>query len=627
MDKNLKIFILGQDVEYLEKVCQKVASNHSVEAQIFSNLKEFLTAAMQGKPDAFVISMSYPHPKTTRFPKFFKMAMSTPVIAFTEDTSGEFVKAVNNSQSDFKITSRLSPTNLWAKLMNLKLKKEQEAQAAMGLKPGKNSDTHMVSSSKNFSMQKSGPSGMQMREENMNLNAIMKQLENMEMGEIGTMDAKKNSQSVHIQSSDATKFKKRNMAEELAKMEGQNSAGDLGMTMESKGQMQHIHSSEGLNDKESNMNHVKSVAKENVLQYANGKIQEREVEISTPEFDDEPNPSFSQVAPEDSAAVQGSVGADGEDLVMVGSGSGNGIEFGEDEDSGKKGAHITGENELDRRLLGSNEEGDSEGGHRQVSPEGDDDGVEADIDITSSAMDYKNEADEMERERQRHILEQCCEEALKEVFQAHPLEEEREFDVDHVVAIPVNQEYLRGYILFSNSFNHKEDPSIVNELIDKLSMKLEEKGVSGDLQQFVDFEVPTIEYQGWAADRCDFNVTHEQETGKQLCLSFITRERVLPRFTDSEDKKMMLVDIQHIPPGTLVNFDAFIHLPRNNKYVRLLKKGRSLGLNQVKRLISEDPNKKLFIPRSEKPKFIHFFILNTVGWEFISYLKEKKKAS
>ena len=102
-------------------------------------------------------------------------------------------------------------------------------------------------------------------------------------------------------------------------------------------------------------------------------------------------------------------------------------------------------------------------------------------------------------------------------------------------------------------------------------------------------------------------------------LSFLKREVISPQYQDSDKDGMLAVDMKTIPPQTPVNFDAFIYMPINKKFVRYLKEGRSLSLKQVKRHIEGDEPCILYLPKSDKGKLIQFFIQNTISWEFISF--------
>lgn len=223
------------------------------------------------------------------------------------------------------------------------------------------------------------------------------------------------------------------------------------------------------------------------------------------------------------------------------------------------------------------------------------------------------------------ILEDACNIALPECFPVEPLEESRPFEIESLAVFSINQPSFKGYILFANSFNHKEDRGQTAEMESIISDHLDKNGMMGGIGNFFEFSVPSVEYTKWAEETCEFTIQYEDDSGKQFFLSFLPREKVLPQYSDADlNKDMIRVDLQHIPPNTPVDFDAFIHLPLNKRYVRYLKKERSISLEQAKRLLKDSEHKRLFVQKSEKQKFIQFYIKNAIYWEIMCYIKQLK---
>ena len=669
MQEKLRVFILGRNEQELAEISHKLDTTRPVESYVYSDLKEFLVAAMKARPDLFAISMNYSHPKIGRFPKFFKMAMNIPVISFCENTEPKSIKAVNLSQADYKITGKLTAHNLWMKLLNFIKKKEKEEKEKAQQKKKMRPKEIMTGQFKNPSGNDLSVSGFKKKNHTMvkssSLDSIMSQLDSIEeSGGLAQVDRlgsfKQNGDNpLHIQSSDATKFKRRNTAAEMAENAANENSPGGGFGQGFDGA--HVTSSGFFDPDDANgLTGIGSSGDDNsatgnagdggsstgvggkfnknaAAGHITGDYRERPSSIGVGNTfndninDEDPEAEANSEWDESTGSAEsfkkkkwkpGNLAEEEEenqasddplDAMMKSLMDSEGEEPPEEE-----------ENELDNLLLGGNKSGEND------QPEAEDEFSNALVQkegFDGEGEDrVKKEVDE-EFEKNLNLLKESCEIALKQTFNAEKLDEPREFDSEHLVALTVNHSKLKGYLLFTNSFGHHESSEKIIQMKDIITDHLEKNGALGDIGPFVDFSVPETDFPSWANHSCDFTVTCEEENGRQICLSFLKREQVLPTYRDAEDKKMILVDLQNIPPGTLVNFDAFIYLPRNNKYVRLLKKDRSLGLNQVKRLIKEDKGQRLYIPREEKQKFIQFFIQNTVTWDFITYLKDLKKAS
>ena len=243
----------------------------------------------------------------------------------------------------------------------------------------------------------------------------------------------------------------------------------------------------------------------------------------------------------------------------------------------------------------------------------------------------QKKANEKDSELQEKInlLEECCKAALKEIYGAEQVKDHDPYSVDKVMALTIDHKDFKGYVLFANNLPQTEDESKIEELKTSINENMEKKGLKGGIANLIEVEVPKSDFEEWSDDLCEFTVNYEQPESKNVySMGFLHREKVLPPYEDSEkDEKMILVDLKHIPPSTNVNFQAFIHLPKNDRYVKMIKNGRSLSLEQIERFSALDDYKHVHIPKEEKAKFFKFYVQNTVNWDIISFLKSKKKAS
>ncbi len=252
----------------------------------------------------------------------------------------------------------------------------------------------------------------------------------------------------------------------------------------------------------------------------------------------------------------------------------------------------------------------------------------ADAEQVKKEADQKAKAQEsQENDKKVNILKTCCKKALEGSLNAYEAEEARAYDVEKIKVFTIDMGTYKGCLLISNSFKQEFVPDEITDFRTVLIQSLQGENLFADVSLQYSMDISVENYLEVVEQFSDFNITHEDSSGKLLNVAFVEREVIVPTLSDSDKKDMYLVDIKVIPPETPVNFDAFIYLPRNKRFVRYLKTGCSLSLKQAKRHTEEDGPSQLYLPRNQKIKFIEFFIRNTLNWEFALHSHKEKKAA
>src|SRR5690606_35266182 len=134
---------------------------------------------------------------------------------------------------------------------------------------------------------------------------------------------------------------------------------------------------------------------------------------------------------------------------------------------------------------------------------------------------------------------ECSDEALKKVFLSKSLENRRPFEASRLYVYTIEVDRFKGFILLNNSFNQDFEEFILENLRSNIIENLKSRGYNGDISLAYCITIPVSKYVEAVEESCEFTLCDEEETGKQLILSFLRREVISPQYQDSDKEGML----------------------------------------------------------------------------------------
>ena len=586
-EEKVKVAILGNDSNLLKNVVERINKSRPAEVVYFLSLKDFLEHCLENLPDFIGVSVSYPHKSAARFPKVFKMALNVPVLVFGENQDTKTRKLLSSAQGDLKISGVITAHNLWMKIVNFKKMQEQ------GNRPShqKNSlGSSSIEVKSNTTHLKGNPTAQQIQTKNSLLSNLFAALDDSENNE------EKQSNMQMIQSSNVTKFKK----------EHSPYVSSDGLDSENKSttnNMNHITSTEGSIKATSNSGFVQGVGSEegssiesNMSEGANIISGSKSNNMSS--FPEEQSNNHSNSSNDSSSS--------------------NGFfdpTTGSSKNKKKNNLHDFPDKMSSQPQVEERKQKQPEFGKVQLSDE---------KEMQKEKFKKDQAREEKNFQKKKDLLISACEYGLRKAFQSKPKDAPESFSTEKMIAFILESGQFQGYVVLAESRQTKGD-GFSKEFRTAVLESLKEGGVHCEISQPHWISIGVENYQDSVKEFSEFSLNYSDENGFQQNVSFVEREVVRPSFQDSDKEDMYNVDIKVIPPKTPVNFDAYLYLPRNKRFVRYLKEGRSLSLKQAKRHSEESDQSKLYLPKNQKDLFISFYIQNTLNWEFT--LHKTKKAS
>ncbi len=152
---------------------------------------------------------------------------------------------------------------------------------------------------------------------------------------------------------------------------------------------------------------------------------------------------------------------------------------------------------------------------------------------------------------------------------------------------------LRGYLLVAFGAGRSMDENFMESLRSGFIKHLQIQGTVHEgrenfshLNRLLPMQLKTkeVNFLDWAQSQAKFYLkTNHGEN--EVVAAFLPNDRIPYDFKKTNDGKMFQVEIDQIVSDQTLDFDLFVYLSANEKYVLYNKKGRTMSAEQKKRLL------------------------------------------
>ena len=176
--------------------------------------------------------------------------------------------------------------------------------------------------------------------------------------------------------------------------------------------------------------------------------------------------------------------------------------------------------------------------------------------------------------------------------------------------LPLQHGDLHGYLVIKLDEESSAARQTFNGLLGEILQENINTKVKGKVMDGIDLGFPAVDFKNWIDERAIFSISSEYY-GSKFCIAYMNTSKPLPKLEASSEKQMIKVSLDDISSDHPVNFKAFIHMEKNDKYFLYLKSGRHLLPEQKERLANSEVG-NLFIKEIDRvnlEKFIAYSLL------------------
>jgi len=156
-------------------------------------------------------------------------------------------------------------------------------------------------------------------------------------------------------------------------------------------------------------------------------------------------------------------------------------------------------------------------------------------------------------------------------------------DTTSAACILVESLRFSGYLVAVMGNNMKIDKIFIEAIKQRLFKFLKANGEDISDHQAMDLKIRPVDFEPWALECADFlrKSVHE---GHEIAMAFFPRRPVKAILEDSSRKEMARIHLSELQGDRPVEFDLYVYLPNNDKYVLYTPKGGVFYNKQMDRL-------------------------------------------
>lgn len=194
-------------------------------------------------------------------------------------------------------------------------------------------------------------------------------------------------------------------------------------------------------------------------------------------------------------------------------------------------------------------------------------------------------------------------------------------DSSQVACIVVESEKFNGYLIAALGKNRKMDGLFVKAVQDRLFKFLKENGENVVDKESLNLKIKKVEFEDWALEYAEF-LKKSVHNGDEVAMAFFPIPNVRTEVGESASATMASVGINEMEGDKQVEFNVYLYLPSNKKYILYTPRGGTFYATQKGRL-QEKGVKEVHMLKSEVNDLAKYKAQNYLNNLIQSY-KQKK---
>lgn len=153
----------------------------------------------------------------------------------------------------------------------------------------------------------------------------------------------------------------------------------------------------------------------------------------------------------------------------------------------------------------------------------------------------------------------------------------------NMACLVIESTRFSGYLITAMGKNKVIDDAFLKKIQVRLMNFLKEHGekvINGESMQITLKQVP---FMPWAIEQAEF-LRRSSHMGNEVAMAFFPRAEIRAKFGESADEEMAAVQLHEFEGDTKVDFNVYVYLPKNNKYVLYTPRGGTFYGRQKDRL-------------------------------------------
>lgn len=225
------------------------------------------------------------------------------------------------------------------------------------------------------------------------------------------------------------------------------------------------------------------------------------------------------------------------------------------------------------------------------------------------------------------ILSSCTKMALKAVVAPSPnlIVHIPILRSSNVACFDVESPNVSGVVVVAFGSDRQADAKFTRELREKVLLYMREHDIDFTVNDAMNLKIEQVEFEAWSANEAAF-LHKTVHAGDEIALSFFMNSDLKTPLEVSDDSRMLKINIDEIRADVPLDFDIYLHLPANQKYVRYVAKAGAISTAQWNRLTTGGVA-EMHVQKAAAPLVKRYRIQNFINDTVDAYVTAKKKAA
>jgi hypothetical protein len=174
--------------------------------------------------------------------------------------------------------------------------------------------------------------------------------------------------------------------------------------------------------------------------------------------------------------------------------------------------------------------------------------------------------------------------ALEETVNLKNLEKAAKVEkATHIACITIASARFSGYLVCAMGKNRTMDQNLMSIIQKRLFGFLKASGENVKEEDNLSLQIQEVDFTDWALEQAEF-LRKSVHDGDEIAMAFFPSKSLEVNLEDSASEKMVKLNMSELKDDVAVEFDLYIFMPENNKYLLYTPKGKPLHGQQKSRL-------------------------------------------
>ncbi len=149
-----------------------------------------------------------------------------------------------------------------------------------------------------------------------------------------------------------------------------------------------------------------------------------------------------------------------------------------------------------------------------------------------------------------------------------------------LTVLPIADGMFTGMLVFVMGDEDSVDPMLINNMREKLGGLNTFIKFDGIMTKSLSVEIDEVDFNIWTSHKARF-VSRAEHRGKEVMMAFFEMDKKLVEIGPSIDPKMAKINVESITPNVAIDFDAYLYLQSNQKFLKYLHSGTRVSPTQL----------------------------------------------